>query len=166
MNSALESARVWGNPEPALYTLPGLIHEDALIKEIRIFLLVPCQSPSTRSQTTPAEKTEVPLLSLVLVRNEATTTGSPVPVGPLSLRSIKNTSPELKLHVPALIKAQPQLWDLKISLQQWEGSRKHCTVLAQVFHLPRLLAISKESSVRLALLLPIFCQNPAVWPFV
>lgn len=69
-------------PRACLVHLPGLIHEDVLIKEIRIFfLLVSCQSPSTRRQTTPAEKTKVPLLSLILVRNEATTVGSPVLVG-------------------------------------------------------------------------------------
>lgn len=57
MNSPLGSARAW------LVPLPGLNHEDVLIKEIQ-FWLVLCQPPSTRRQTSPADKAGVPLLWL------------------------------------------------------------------------------------------------------
>lgn len=67
-------------PRACLVHLPGLIHEDVLIKEIRIFCWFPANLLPQGGKPLQQRK-QVPLLSLTLVQNEATRAGSPVSVG-------------------------------------------------------------------------------------
>lgn len=135
MNSPLESARVWGNPEPALYICQDWFMRMYLLKKYTFIAGSLPISFHKESNHSSRENRSPPAFT-----DTGAEWGHQSRVTCFywcqSLRSIKNTSPELKLHVPTLIKAQPQLWDLKVSLQQWEGSRKDCAILAQVFHLP------------------------------